>query len=392
MKGRRISLSSTKLIRSFNAVSVLQTLYWEGSASRARLTEVTRMSPATITRIIAELVEQGVIVEERVGESNGGRKPIIFKLNYDKLFAAGIQILRDRVALGIYDIKGEPVAKKVFQQYSLEPEALFVELAGEFEALLAASGIDREHVLGVGLAISGIVDSQNGVLVKSVNLGWRVVDVASRLEKLLGMQVMVENDANAAALAEMWFGGAKETRNLVYLKTDTGVGAGIIHGGVLLNGHHGMAGEIGHIPLLEEGRPCRCGQTGCLETYLYLPDVIKRYGQETGRAIGTAAELFLRAEGGDPAARAVINEASDALARAVSFIELLLDAGTIFIGGVWGGLGNGFFSRISGRLQETIERGGLCKTVSVRGSELGEDSDLLGAVGLVINEWFTPPI
>lgn len=392
MRGRRLSLSSTKLIRSFNAISVLQALYREGSATRTRLTEVTHMSPATITRIIAELAEQHVIIEERMGESNGGRKPVIFRLNYDQLFAVGIQILRDRVALGLYDIKGRPAAHKVFQQYSLEPEALLAELAREFETLLSASRIDREHVLGVGLAISGIVDSQEGRLVKSVNLGWRDVGVASMLEKLLGLQVIVENDANAAALAEMWFGGADDTRNLLYIKTDTGVGAGIVADGELLTGRRGMAGEIGHVPLFADGRPCRCGQKGCLETYLYLPDVLRRYAQETGRTVQSVGDLFASARAGDGAARTIVDEASKALAKTICFSEMLLDVETVVIGGAWGALGDDFCEAISNRLAEAVERAGLSKTASIRGSELGENSDLLGAVGLVINEWFTPPI
>lgn len=391
MRGRKLSLSSTRLIRSFNAISVLQTLYREGSASRTRLTEVTHMSPATITRIIAELAEQGVIVEDRIGESNGGRKPVIFRLNESQLYVAGIQILRDRVALVVCDVKGRPVAKKVFQQYSLEPDALSAELAREFEALLGVCKIDRAHVLGVGLAISGIVDNDNGILLKSVNLGWREINVGQLFEKALGLQVFVENDANAAALAEMWFGGARDVSSLLYIKTATGVGAGIIYNRALLTGVRGMAGEIGHVPLMPGGRLCRCGQAGCLETYLYLPDVLRRYEQETGLTLNGEEGFFGRVAANDPAAQAIFDEAVETMARTVSFAELLLDLEAVFIGGVWGQCGR-FIEEVAARLKQVIERDGLNKVVSVRGTELGEDADLLGAVGLVINEWFTPPI
>lgn len=392
MRGDRRVLSSTRLIRSFNAISVLQTLYKEGSISRTRLTEVTQMSPATITRIIAELAEQGIIIEERIGESNGGRRPVIFRLNYDQLFVAGVQILRDRVALAVSDIKGRLIVKKNFQQYSLEPEALFAELAIEFEALLNSSHINKEHILGVGLAISGIVDSEKGVLLRSVNLGWRQVKAAEMLEKALGLQVFVENDANAAALAEIWFGGAKDVSNMFYIKTATGVGAGIIYGRNLLNGTQGMAGEIGHIPLIQGGRQCRCGQYGCLETYLYLPDVTRRYEQETRKQLENSQQLFIKAFQGDVFAETLLDEAAKALATTISFAEVLLDLEMIVIGGAWGSLGEPFLGQIIERSQQIFERSGLTKTVIIKGSELGEDSDLLGAIGLVINEWFTPPI
>jgi N-acetylglucosamine repressor len=392
MRGDKRALNSTRLIRSFNAVSVLQTLYQEGSATRARLTEVTKMSPATITRIIAELLKQRVIIEERIGESNGGRRPVIFKLNHDRLFVAGVQILRDQVALAVADIQGRIVAKKAFQQYSLDPGDMVAEIASAFQALLGESAIDHGDILGVGLAISGIVDHQRDLLLRSVNLGWREVKISALLENALELQVFVENDANAAALAEYWFGGAKDATSLLYVKTASGVGAGIIYERRLLTGAKGMAGEIGHIPLFREGRPCRCGQSGCLESYLYLPDVIRRYTEESGTKIAGSEEFFARAAAGDPIARQLVGEASGALTTVVSFAAALMDLELLIIGGVWGRLGPEFLGRIEREIHECLERAGLNKTVPVRGSELGEDSDLLGAVGLVINHWFTPPI
>lgn len=392
MRAQKMGLNSTHLIRSFNAVSVLQTLYREGSVSRARLTEVTKMSPATITRIIAELIEQRVIIEERIGESNGGRRPIILRLNYDQLFVVGVQILRDRVALAISDIKGKMIVKKVFQQYSLEPDSLFNEISVELESLLKNARIDKEYLLGVGIAIAGIVDSENGILLRSVNLGWREVEVAAKLEKLLNIPVFVENDANAAALAEMWFGGARETSSMMYIQTTSGVGSGIIYDRRLLTGSRGMAGEIGHIPLFANGQLCRCGQRGCLETYLYLPDVMRRYTERTGTVLENDGAIFKAASNGDMVAQLMIAEAIEALSVSISWAEVILDLEMVIIGGVWGHIDDFYLGQIKSRLQGVLERGGITKSVIVKGSELGEDSDLLGAVGLVTNEWFTPPI
>lgn len=391
MRKRKRVLSSTHLIRSFNAISVLQTLYQKGSASRTYLTEATKMSPATITRIIAELMEQGLIVEERVGESKGGRRPVILKLNYNKLFVAGIQVLRDRVAIALSDIKGVLIAKKVFQQYSLEPDSLVEEIATEFRLLLETSKIDKKNILGVGLAISGIV-GEKGILLRSVNLGWRDVKIRELLEQALDIQVFVENDANAAALAEIWFGGAKDVSSMMYIKTATGVGAGIIYNRGLLTGANGMAGEIGHIPLVAGGRQCRCGQSGCLETYLYLPDVLRRFEQEAGEKIENSKVFFEKFFSGHSVAVRLVNEAAEALATTIAFAEVLLDMEMVVVGGEWGNLTGNFWNIIELKLNEVMERGGLNKKVLVRGSLLGEDSDLLGAVGLVTNEWFTPPI
>lgn len=392
MKRQRQSLSSTRLIRSANAVSVLRTLYTEGGCSRPKLTRLTRMSPATITRIIAELIEQGFIFESGVAESSGGRKPVILELNYDRIFIACIQVLRDRVDLAVADLRGKIVARRSFCPYSLEPAAVIREITEGIGALLDESALARERLIGGGVAISGIVDSVNGILRRSTNLGWRSVAIGKELEAGLGFPVVVENDANAAALAEIWFGRARDAASLLYIKTDRGVGAGVIYERNLLSGVRGMAGEIGHVPLIRPGRPCRCGQSGCLETYLYIPDVLRRYEKATGRSPAGGEEFFALAEAGDADAAAMVAEAAEALGVAASMAAGLLDLDMVVIGGIWGRCGQEFMERIRQVYLAVLEGSGLSKDLAVIGSGLDEEADLLGAAGLVINRWLTPPI
>ena len=392
MAGPRRSLSSTRLIRSFNVVSVLQTLYREGASSKAGIARSTSLSPATVTRIIAELTEQGLVSEYRIAESTGGRKPIVFRLNHDKLYAVGIQLVRNRVVLGLCDFSGKILTKRSFRPYSFEPENLITELAKEFELLLGMNGINREHILGCGLAISGIVDADTGTLLRSVNLGWRDVRISDALEETLGLPVVVENDANAAALAELWFGCAREASHFMYLKTDAGIGAGIVYGGHLMAGPHGMAGEIGHIPVMGDGRECVCGQRGCLETYLYAQGLLRRYETEAKVHLEHGRDFFARIIEGDPVAVAMMGEAIQALAIVVSHAVTMMDLDLVVIGGLWGELGDRLCGPVEDRCNQIIERSGLAKTIKIRGSALGEDSDILGAVGIVIHRWFTPVI
>ncbi|MCR4401650.1 MAG: ROK family transcriptional regulator [Firmicutes bacterium] len=392
MPGQRRSLSSTRFIRSFNVVSALQTLYREGACSKSRISQITSMSPATVTRIISELVEQGVVSEYKVAESTGGRKPVIFRLNYDKLYVVGIQLVRDGVALGLCDLKGRILAKRKFRPYSLEPKSLIAELSREFELLLGMNGVNREHILGSGLAISGIVSSESGTLVRSVNLGWSDVRISEVLESALGFPVVVENDANAAALAELWFGCARDVSSFMYLKTDTGVGAGIVCGGSLMAGPRGMAGEIGHAPVVRDGRECVCGQRGCLETYMYAQGLLRRYETETGVHLEEPRDFFTLITSGDEAARRMMDEAAEALGVMASVAATMLDLDLIVVGGLWGELGERFCDPVEKRCNEIMERTGLGKTLKVRGSALGEDSDIRGAVGIVIDKWFTPRI
>jgi N-acetylglucosamine repressor len=144
--------------------------------------------------------------------------------------------------------------------------------------------------------------------------------------------------------------------------------------------------------LISNGRQCRCGQQGCLETYLYLPDVVRRYEAETGIHLEDNQQIFTEVDKGQPIAKMMVEETIAALSATIAFTEVLLDLEMVVIGGIWGSHGDQFLKKIEEKLQGVLERGGLNKTVYIKGSELGEDSDLLGAVGLVINEWFTPPI
>jgi len=388
----KLSISSTRLLRTFNVVSVLKILYKEVSCSRARLAEVTQMSQATITRIIIKLIEQGFIVEERLGDSNGGRRPIIFRLNYEQLFTVGIQILREQSVIAIIGIKGKIYAKRVFYQISLEPESLIKQLAKELEILLQESQVVREYILGVGLAISGVIDRERGILHKSINLGWQEVKVVELLESLIELPVYIENDANAGAIAEIWLGDAKNISSLLYLKAFSGIGAGIVSEGKLLSGIKGMSGEIGHISVISNGKHCHCGQDGCLETYLHLPDLLKQYEKETGRSLNNSQDLFTLAFGGDSVAKSYINEAIEALAKAITFVVLLLDLELIIIGGIWGEIGKQFTTLVTARVTEIMKDSRMDRRILVKQSSLGMDADLLVATGLVIDEWFAPPI
>lgn len=388
---RRRTLNSTSVVRSYNVAAVLQSLHRAGSCSRSELTELTRMSPSTVSRITAQLIERGVIVEERLGTSTGGRRPVILRLDYEKLYVIGIRLLRDRVSLGIFDLNGRSIHKLSYVPYGLDPEFLIRELNDRIAELLTAGGVrNSSHVLGVGLAVAGVVRSEDGTVVRSVNLGWRDVPVAEELERLLDMPVFAENDANAGALAEVWFGSAGDVSNVMYVKTDTGVGAGIILEQQLVTGPRGMAGEIGHVPLVPNGHACRCGQRGCLETYVSMPDVLRRYAASTGRSIDKPT-FFDSAKNGDHVALKLIEEARGTMTLALSAAVVMLDLDMVIVDGIWGRFSAAFLHDIQASVRTTVQRTGLDKDVVVQPSGLGEDSDLLGAVGLVTNRLFNPP-
>lgn len=279
--------------------------------------------------------------------------------------------------------------KRKLSPSSLAPHGLLSEVTEMIETLLEESPINREHILGVGVAISGVVDSERGVMIKSVNLGWENVPVAQILNNALDLPVYVENDANASALAEFWFGHSRDTDSSMYIKTETGAGIGIILGKTLVSGPHWMAGEIGHVPLIPNGHACRCGQKGCLETYVYINDVLDRYWKQTERGINKQQFVQL-AKRQDHTAKQLLNETAEVLSEAVCLWGILLDLDVIIIGGFWGQFDKEIIERIRQQYLHILEKTGIHRDITITSSSLGEDNDLLGAAGLVIHRWFTP--
>ncbi len=382
-------ISSTRLIRTYNASTVLQTLYKYGSCSRSQLTKLTGMSPATITRIITELMEQGIVLEGRVGKSTGGRRPVYLHIDYTKLYAASVKILHDDCMVALLDLKGQILERDRLLPRSFEPENLLAEVAASFNNLLKNCNINQEHILGMGVAISGVCQPETGFVINSVNLGWKNTAVTEILNNYLELPIFIENDANASALAELWFGHAKGSQNSLYIKTETGAGIGIILGQALLTGPRFLTGEIGHVPIIQNGLPCRCGQRGCLEPYVYFSDVKARYERENGKVLDRDTFLELVRQK-DTKAMEIVRETARALALACAHWGILLDIDVITIGGFWGKFKKEIIDYCQMYYNSVLKRTGISSSITISGSSFDSETDLLGAAGLVIDHWLTP--
>lgn len=382
-------INSTRLVRTYNASTVLRTLYEHGNCSRSQLTELTGMSPATITRIISELMHQGVVLEGRHGKSTGGRRPIYLHIDHSKLYIAAVKLLRDDCIVALLDLKGQILTKEKLQPESLSPKALLSTVADTLRDISSSHSIKQEHIVGVGVAASGICHPVDGIVIRSLNLGWKDVPVADMLGEDLGLPVLLENDANACALAELWFGNARETKNSMYIKTESGAGVGIISNQTLLTGSRFVTGEIGHVPLIPEGKLCRCGQRGCLEPYVYFKTIQERYQELTGHELTHSAFVEL-AQSGNEFAKDAVQEAASALALACAHWGIILDIEVITIGGVWGNFEHEIVEHCQNYYDAILEQSVIPSSVTIHGSGFDDVADLLGAAGLVVSHWFTP--
>jgi glucokinase len=313
----------------------------------------------------------------------------------------GVDVGGTKIAAGVVDEQGQVYSRVKQPTYTSSPEVTLQCIAAAVNEAIAAAGIDRVHIGGVGLGIPGKVDPEQGIGVLSVNLGWRDVPVRNWLEDALGLPCAIENDVRAAILGESQYGAGRGVSNLVYLSLGTGIAASILIAGHLWRGAHGLAGEIGHTVFVADGTPCRCGARGCLEALAAGPALALRAQEEirAGRASLlqrmtanhtdlTAEHIFAAAAQGDDLASQILSEAASHIAYAIYLLAMAYDPQMVVLGGGLAHEGSPLIEAVRSGVvrwmeqalifREILDEQALCVT------SLQRDAGILGAAALII--------
>jgi glucokinase len=329
------------------------------------------------------------------------------RLNPDANYVIGIDVDVTETAAGAVNLNGDiKLSETLVTHPELGPEVLTDELCRYTERLIAEQGLDKSKVIGVGIAVPGKVEPETGILVYSANLNWRNVNLKQMISEKIGIDTIVEGDAQSMALGEHFFGNGKGVNSLVWVNVSGGVGVGLIDKGTINRGEHRNAGEVGHITVLRDGPPCSCGRRGCLETMVGSSAVLSRLiktiakGKETlvsdivhGRFEDLRIwHLFHAAKEGDNFAGVIVEEMAYYLGIGLSMIINLIDPGLIVIGGpVIDSGGDKFFEMVKRFASEDIlaER---VETLDIRRSALGEHAGVIGAASLIYQDKFKIPL
>lgn len=259
------------------------------------------------------------------------------------------------------------------------PDAVLAEIESTIAELAGAVRPGHKPV-AVGLIVPGLVDPHRGTALYSVNIGWRDVAIAERIRHKFGMPVGLDHDVRAAGLAEATLGRARGIGNALYLSVGTGVAAALIVDGRLTSGHLGMNGEIGHVPVFQDGELCACGQHGCLEAHASAAAIARRYTRRAGLAGASAAvsaeEVLARAGAGEHAAQEVWADALTGLSRAVLSCVLLLDPELVVLGGGLAQAGDALFQPLRRQVQDAL----AWRTApAIEPAHFGSDAGRVGA-------------
>jgi len=378
-------------VRELNRRRVIDTLRELGVASRADLARRTGLSRSTVSGLVAEMRDEGLVVDrpEAGAEApavGAGRPPTLIGLGPQAGAALGIDFGKRHLAVVVADLSHTLLAEDRREMDEGYDFAHGMDAATELvEELLERSGVATNQVIGVGLGLPGPIHGPTGQVGSSAILpGWVGLHVAVEMEARLGLPVRVDNDANLGALAELFWGAGRGASDLVYLKVATGIGAGLVIRGRLFHGAGGTAGEIGHLTIDEHGPLCRCGNRGCLETFAAGDALVELLRSSLGHEL-TAEEIVHQAVEGDVACRRAIADAGRHLGHAVGAICNLINPSRVVVGGSIGQAGE----LLLGEMQEAVRRRAVlsaAQDVEIVAGVLGERAEVLGAVALVLGD------
>lgn len=319
--------------RALNRRLVLNLLRRHGCLSRADLASETGLSAATMSFVVAELLEEGLVREREAVRGAGGRRPVPVEINYGGRLVIGVKLSPKGVEGVLTDLSTAPLRTEFEPIPDTRPETVVAHAAILARRLIAELPADAPPLIGIGLALPGTYDVERGICTVLARFGWRNVPIAEMLAREVAMPVWVDNDVNAFALAQHLLGAGKSHDMLLAVAVGDGIGAALMSDQHLHRGASGAAGEIGHSILVPGGRACECGRKGCLQTYWSEAALNADWAAHCEDLPDAPEDLALAAEAGDPAALALLNAAGEGLGQHLAIIVNMVDPDIIIVGG-----------------------------------------------------------
>lgn len=401
----KFSVASKSLIKDINTTAILQLVRERGPISRAEISKLTKLNPATVSNNIVNLLELGIVREIGIGASSGGRKPMMIELNPGAYFVIGVDMGTTDVSAGITDLEGRilwratlPFGKRT------SPEEVLEVIRESIRKVLEISGIHHDKLLGIGMGIHGLVDSDKGISLFAPAFQWENVPITEPFSEEFSLPVSIDNDVRAMALGEKWFGKAAGVSNFIFLNIGTGIGSGIFIGGELIKGAHFGAGEIGHIHVADGNERCFCGKIGCLSTLVSASAIERRArnalsegessmilslaGGDESRITGEI--IYQAALRGDALALRILDETGRHIGSAVSIMINLLNPEMILIGGGVANSGDYIFTGMKEVIQSQSMKNNI-EDIYIGPAGLDDDCGIVGAATLILRKIFSNP-
>ncbi|MEQ6390603.1 ROK family transcriptional regulator [Bacillaceae bacterium S4-13-58] len=395
----KLRKGNKELIKDINMSVVIDAIRKNAPISRSDVAVRTGLSLSTITNMVEELKEQDLVYEIGTANSTGGRRAILLEFNYNYGSTIGIKIMEDHLIFALTNLNGEILQKSELNFERYEEPSVVVDLlkVGAKELMVKAS--NANNLLGIGVAASGLVNSDDGIVIRSSLLNWNNVNIRDMLKGEFNVPIYIDNDVNAYNNAEIWMGYGTQHKNYLCMSVGDGLGSSIVVDGKIYSGEFGGAGEFGHTIIYPNGEPCHCGQKGCLEAY-----TSKRFlEKEVGRLLDkfpnselhytpiTFESMKQAADNQDALAIKVLKKLGENLGigfiNAINSInpELIVMAGE-------GMIAKDYFLPYAIQISKNnfFSKAGYSTNIEV--SKLGDDAWVQGASLLSVKHLFQPPL
>ncbi|MFN2116887.1 MAG: ROK family transcriptional regulator [Candidatus Promineifilaceae bacterium] len=380
--------------RSHNKRLILRTIYQQSEISRADIARATGLTRTTVSHIVAELLDEGLVEETGLGPSIGGKPPVLLNLPAQARFMIGIDLADSEFRGGVIDLRGQFLHRAAVPIHDCNGQEALDLVYDLIDSLL--DQVDGP-VLGIGAGAPGLIDAKAGIVRQAVNLDWKNLPLRDLLQTRFTIPVRVGNDSHCAALGQFTFGQDQGLSNLTVVKVGRGISAGFVLNGRLHHGDNSAAGEIGHIRTVEDGILCRCGHYGCLETVAstrYLVECAQEIARNNQEALIndlvespeqiTTTTILHAVEAGDTELLNLVIEAGHHLGIAVAHLVGVLNINKIIIAGSMARFGQPLLEAINQALfPRAMEQ--LVAETQVELSDLGQDIVMLGAASLILN-------
>lgn len=373
-------------IKINNRKRIIKLLSEERELTKLEIARNLDISVPTVTTIVGELIEEGLVEEAGMAGSTGGRKPMIIRFLPDSRFSIGVDLGTDFVRTILTNLDSKIIVDKRSELKSKEESYVLESIVQLIKEVMKEHGIEKELLLGVGFSLPGTVDEENLKLEVAANLKLKNL-YFNGIMNLFEVPVYLENEANAGALAEWQLGIAKDKKNVIYISVTEGVGGGIIIDGKMYKGTAMRAGEIGHMTINKNGRQCNCGKKGCWETYASKKALLNDYKEISSEDIDNIKVIMERYKARDDNAVKVIEKYINDLAEGIQNLLFIFNPDNIVIGGDISAYPEVLLQKLTDRIfqQNQFYNEG---DVNIMFSSLKEDANILGASLIPIVEGF----
>ncbi|MEM8565735.1 MAG: ROK family transcriptional regulator [Bacteroidota bacterium] len=383
-------------INRLNKIKVLQLIRNESGISRADIVKKTGLTAPTITRIVESLVnEEKLATFVGQGSSTGGRPPLIVKFDGENNFIIGIDIGATNIRGVLSNLNAEFLVEiQVPTEKEKEYNRVMEQVGAVIEKLCIRKNIDKSRILGVGIALGGLINQKEKIVEYSPNLEWHHVDISNSLSQYVDCPVIFQNVSKCMALGELWFGKGKTYEDFIVINVGYGIGSGIIIDRKLLDGIDGIAGEFGHITMeANSDVQCRCGKMGCLEALSSGMGIELAVRKKLNEGMQSEILGVLDSEGakavfeayrqGDRLAQEVIDRAMEFLGRGIAHLISIFNPEAVFIGG---GLANSkdiLFDSVSRHVKSNVMSQAK-RNPNILLTTYGENAALMGAFSMIL--------